>query len=271
MFKKGVADSEDTKVPGYHDQTDMEGVREAFLTTHWSLVEHIQSDDDKDRALIGLLLDRYWKPVYCYLRHKGHSNEDAKDLTQGFFHEVVLNKDLTGRADKAKGRFRTFLLHALDQYILNEKRRQTTQKRSPKGKLVSFDIVRPPALPEAVSRLNPEDSYNYAWTASMLDQVLSEVEARCLEDDLETHWRVFQDRIVQPILGDTSPPSFTDICEKYGIEDQKKAANMVTTVKRRLQKALKQYLHNTATSDDEIHEEFAEIVQFFSKSAQDSK
>ncbi len=132
-------------MPGYQDQTDMGGIREAFLTTHWSLVEHIQSDDDKDRALIGLLLDRYWKPVYCYLRHKGYVNEDAKDLTQGFFHEVVLNKDLVGRADQSKGRFRTFLLHALDQYLSNEKRRQTTQKRSPKGKLVSFDIIRPPA------------------------------------------------------------------------------------------------------------------------------
>jgi RNA polymerase sigma-70 factor (ECF subfamily) len=256
-------------MPGYHDQTDMGGIREAFLTTHWSLVEHIQSDDDKNRALIGLLLDRYWKPVYCYLRHREYGNEDAKDLTQGFFHEVVLNKDLVGRADQSKGRFRTFLLHALDQYLLNEKRRQTTQKRSPKGKLVSFDIISPPPLPEAVSRLNPEDSYNYAWTASMLEQVLSEVEAKCLENDLETHWRVFQDRIVQPILGDTSPPSFSDICEKYGIADQKKAANMITTVKRRLQKALKQYLRNTATSEDGIHEEFAEIVQFFSKSAQD--
>jgi DNA-directed RNA polymerase specialized sigma24 family protein len=256
-------------MPGYQDQTDMGGIREAFLTTHWSLVEHIQSDDDKDRALIGLLLDRYWKPVYCYLRHKGYGNEDAKDLTQGFFHEVVLNKDLVGRADQSKGRFRTFLLHALDQYLSNKKRKQTTQKRSPKGKLVSFDIIGPPSLPEAISRLNPEDSYNYAWTASMLEQVFSEVEARCLEDDLETHWRVFQDKVVQPILGDTPPPSFADICEKYGIDDQKKAANMITTVKRRLQKALKQYLRNTATSDDEIHEEFAEIVQFFSKSAQD--
>ena len=105
----------------------------------------------------------------------------------------------------------------------------------------------------------------------MLDQVLSEVEERCLEDDLETHWRVFQDKVVQPILGDTSPPSFTDICRKYGIEDEKKASNMVTTVKRRLQKALKEYLRNTATSDDEIHEEFSEIVQLFSKSAQDFK
>lgn len=256
---------------GHHDQTDMGGLREAFLTTHWSLVENIQSDNDKDRVLIGLLLDRYWKPVYCYLRRKGYDNEEAKDLTQGFFHEVVLNRDLIQRADQSKGRFRTFLLHALDQYLLNEKRRQTTQKRSPKGKLISFEIVSPPVLPEAVSRLNPEDSYNYAWTASMLEQVLSEVEARCLEDDLEVYWRVFQDKIAQPILGDTSPPSFADICEKYGIDDQKKAANMVTTVKRRLQKALNQFLRNTATSDDEMHEEFAEIAQFFSKSAQNFK
>ena len=66
---------------GYHDQTNMGGLREAFLTTHWSLVEHIQSEDDKDRMLIGLLLDRYWKPVYCFLRHKQYDNEQAKDLT----------------------------------------------------------------------------------------------------------------------------------------------------------------------------------------------
>ena len=257
-------------MPDYHDQTDIGGKGGTFLTTRWSLVDHIQSSGDKNRELIGLLLDRYWKPVYCFLRHKEYSNEEAKDLTQGFFHEIVLEKDLVERADQSKGRFRTFLLHALDQYLLNEKRRQTTQKRSPKGKLVSFEIINPPMLPEAISNLEPEDSFNYAWTASMLDQVLSEVEERCLEDDLETHWRVFQDRVVRPILENTSPLSFAEVCEKYGIDDQKKAANMVTTVKRRLQKALKQYIRNTATSDDEIHKEFAVIIQFFTKSAQDS-
>lgn len=257
-------------MPEYQDQTDIGGKGGVFLTTRWSLVEHIQSDGDKSRELIGLLLDRYWKPVYCFLRHKGYSNEEAKDLTQGFFHEIVLEKDLVERADQSKGRFRTFLLHALDQYLLNEKRRQTTQKRCPKGKLVSFDIISPPALPEVVSMLKPEDSFNYAWTASMLDQILSEVEQRCLEDDMETHWRIFQDRVVLPILADASPPSFAEICEKYRIDGQKKAANMVTTVKRRLQKALAQHLRNTSASNDEIHEEFAEIVRFFSKGAQDS-
>jgi RNA polymerase sigma-70 factor (ECF subfamily) len=248
----------------------MGGLREAFLTTHWSLVEHIQSDD-KNRVLVGLLLDRYWKPVYCFIRRKQYDNEQAKDLTQGFFHEVVLNRNLVQRADQAKGRFRTFLLHALDQYLLNEKRRQATQRRSPRGRLVSFDVIDPPTLPEAVSRLSPEDSYNYAWTASMLDQVLSDVEARCVEDGLETHWHVFQERVVEPILGDTSPPSIAELCKKYRIKDQKKAANMLTTVKRRVRKALNLFLRNTATSEDEMHEEFAELAQLFSKSAQNSK
>ena len=256
---------------GYDDQTNMGGLQEAFLTTHWSLVEHIQSQDDKERVLIGLLLDRYWKPVYCYLRHKGHDNEQAKDLTQGFFHEVVLNRNLIKRADQSKGRFRTFLLHALDQYLLNERRNQTAQKRSPRGGLVPFDIISPPALPGAVSSLNPEDSYNYAWTASMLDQVLSQVEAECEAEGLAVHWRLFQEKVVQPILGESSPPSFEELCEKYVLDDPKKAANMLTTVKRRLQKAVKQYLRNTSTSEEGIHEEFAEILQFFSKSAQDLK
>ena len=88
----------------------MGGETETFLTTHWSLIEDVQSRGDKDRALIGLLLGKYWKPVYCYLRRKGYDNEQAKDLTQDFFHEVVLSRDLVRRADQSKGRFRSFLL-----------------------------------------------------------------------------------------------------------------------------------------------------------------
>ena len=78
----------------YRDQTDMGGPGEAFLTTHWSLIGDVANDRDKDRALIALLIQRYWKPVYCYLRHKGRQNEEAKDLTQDFFHEIVLNRRL---------------------------------------------------------------------------------------------------------------------------------------------------------------------------------
>jgi len=86
----------------YSDQTGMGGTRQAFLTTQWSLIEDIQDGKDQDKALIGFLLRQYWKPVYCYLRCKGYGNEQAKDLTQGFFHEVVLNRDLVGRADQSR-------------------------------------------------------------------------------------------------------------------------------------------------------------------------
>ena len=87
------------------DYTDMGGTGGAFLTTHWSLIEDVKKQPDQDRALIGLLLERYWKPVYCYLRRKGYDNEQAKDLTQGFFNEIVLNLNLFGRAEQSKGVF----------------------------------------------------------------------------------------------------------------------------------------------------------------------
>ncbi len=127
-----------------HDQTSMGGKRGTFLTTHWSLIEDVKKCPDEDRALIGLLLERYWKPVYCYLRRKGHGNEQAKDLTQGFFHEIVLNRQLIERADISKGRFRTLLLHALNQYLIDEQRRESARKHIPKDKLVPLDIADPP-------------------------------------------------------------------------------------------------------------------------------
>ena len=58
----------------------MGGDRGTFLTTHWSLIEDVKQHQDEDRALIGVLLERYWKPVYCYLRSKGYNNDQAKDL-----------------------------------------------------------------------------------------------------------------------------------------------------------------------------------------------
>jgi hypothetical protein len=120
----------------FRDETDMGGERDIFLTTHWSLIEKVGNEGDKDRALIASLLENYWKPVYCYLRHKGYGNEDAKDLTQGFFHEVVLDRNLVQRADPAKGRFRSFLLHALNQYLINERDKRMAQKRIPPEKTV---------------------------------------------------------------------------------------------------------------------------------------
>jgi DNA-directed RNA polymerase specialized sigma24 family protein len=246
----------------YDDRTSMGGSGQAFLTTHWSLIEQAQQDEDKDRALIGLLLQRYWKPVYCYLRRRGHDNEQAKDLTQGFFHEVVLNRDLIGRVDPSKGRFRTLLLHALRQYLADERRKETTRKRIPKDRLVSLEIIEPEVLPETVLELGPEQAFDYAWKTELLGRVLSEVEDRYVTRQKEKHWYVFRDRILTPTLEDNQVPSLAQLCERYDIPNEAQASNMLTTVKRHFQNVLREHVRQTVLTGEAAEEELKEIFRF---------
>lgn len=252
----------------FRDHTDMGGTREAFLTTHWSLIEGIKDGFDKDGALIGLLLRTYWKPVYCYLRHKGYDNERAKDLTQDFFHEVVLNRHFVGRADKDKGHFRAFLLYALNQYLINQDRDQRAQKRIPKGRLASLDMAELPDLPQSFTHATAEDSYHYAWLSTLLERATAEVKTACQEQGMETHWALFHERILQPILGHNDPISLPKLCENYGIEDTKKASNMIVTVKRRFRKKLMELIRNTVVTDEQAQEEFQYLLKFLPENAQ---
>jgi RNA polymerase sigma-70 factor (ECF subfamily) len=254
------------------DYTSMGGKAEAFLTTHWSIFEGSDSADEADsRALTGLLLNRYWKPVYCYLRRHGYDNEQAKDLTQSFFHEVVLERDLVDKADPAKGRFRSFLLMALNRYLANVRKSQERQRRTPKGGLVSLEIVEPPELSQLVDKSNPEDCFNLAWVSGFLEQSLQDVESRCREDGTIVYWHVFCDRVLEPIMNRADPASLKDICVKYGIDDEAKASNMIVTVKRRFQTVLREHVRKSVVSDQQAVEELEELRRFFPRIAQESK
>ena len=253
----------------YDDRTSMGGAHRAFLTTHWSLIDHIQAGEDRDRALINLLLERYWKPVYCYLRRKGYDNEAAKDLAQGFFHEVVLNRQLVLRADPSKGRFRSFLLHALNQYVINQKAKETARMRIPPDKTVSLECIDLSELPQDMAELEPDASYNYAWVSALLDRVLAAVKKDCCDEGLETHWEVFRARVVQPILDGTAAPTLGQVCAEMGIEDARHASNMIITVKRRFRQTLRRQIRTTVVSDDDVDEELEEIVRFLPEGAQD--
>jgi RNA polymerase sigma-70 factor (ECF subfamily) len=243
----------------------MGGIRESFFTTHWSLVDKVKQQGDRDIALIGLLLERYWKPVYCYLRRKGYDNEQAKDLTQGFFHEVVLNRHLVERADPAKGSFRSLLLHALHQYMIDERRRENTLKRIPKNKLVSIDIDNPPELPDQNCELDPEESFNYAWKIDLLERALAEVKENYVAQGLATHWHVFHDRLLQPVLDDHPSPSLQEICSRYGIADEARASHMLDTVKRHFEKVLRKHVRITVGTNRGVEEELEEFFKFLQK------
>lgn len=251
---------------GSRDQTDMGGAANAFLTTHWSLIDGIRNSRDRDQAMIGALLERYWKPVYCYIRRRGYQNEQAKDLTQSFFHEIVLNRNLTQRADASKGRFRSLVLRALDQFLIDCKRRASAAGRAPKGKLVPLDAVGLPELPRAVMGGNPEECFAYAWKSALIDRTLSEVQAECKAKGLQAHWKIFNLRIVQPVLSGIEPLSMRELCTRYEISSESTASNMLVTVKRRFKAALRRNVRATVLSDDDVDGELREILTLLGES-----
>ena len=248
-----------------YDWTEIGGVRQTFLTTHWSMLEDIKKQGNNEHALIGLLLERYWKPVYCYLRRKGYDNEQSKDLTQGFFHEVVFNRGLVDRADPSKGSFRSLLLHALNHYVVDEQRKETARKRIPKDKLVRLDVVDLSSLPEIVDELEPEESFNYAWKADLLDRALSAVKESYIKQGMEKHWYVFRDRLLQPLLGDQQPLPLKQICQQYNIENEATVSHMLETVKRRFQNVLRKHVRQTVLTGQVVDEELKEILKFLEK------
>lgn len=249
------------------DPTTMGGSHEAFSTTQWSVIDQIRSGSDapSSTVLINDLLKRYWKPVYCYLRRKGADNERAKDLTQGFFQEIVLGRSLVEQADKSRGRFRTLLLTALQQYVAGIHRKENTHKRMPRGGVIALDQLEADEIPEAPAHFSPEESFHYAWAAQLLDQLLEEVEAKCRTEGKALHWQVFHDRVLRPILENAPAPSLAELCQEYGIESVSQASNMIVTVNRRFRAALKRHIRRLVVQDDDVDEEFRELIELFAR------
>ena len=229
-----------------------------FHTTCWTVIaDSHTSDDEKNRLIINDLLGLYWKPVYCYLRRKGYNNESAKDLTQGFFQEIVLGRELIGQADKSKGKFRTFLLTALDRYVIDLHRKESSTKRKPQGDILQLDDIDIPCSSNTVS---PQEEFNHAWVAEILDKTLSQVQEECQQTSKQIHWEVFSAKVLTPIVEDAKPPSLTDLCGKHGIDTEAQASNMITTVKRRLKKHLERNLLQIVSSDSEIEPEISALL-----------
>ena len=245
------------------DYTRIGGDGGRFPTTHWTVIDQVEPGNTaQSRLLIGRLVRDYWKPVYCYLRRKGYDNEEAKDLTQGFFQEVVLGRKLIERADPARGRFRTLVLTALDRYLANIHRTQTAQRRIPRDKLIPLDGC---DVPDAPCSLTSEDSFNYAWVSELLDRMLEEVQAECRSRGLTTHWNLFHDRVLRPLVEDAEPPPLGEVCARYGVEEAAKASNMIFAVKKRFRAALQRRVRQSVASDAEIGVELAELAHFLTR------
>jgi len=244
----------------------MGGQNRRFETTRWTEIFSARTlDQARHRDAIGAVLARYWKPMYCYLRQKGHNNEDAKDIVQSFCHEIVIDRGLIQQADPRKGRFRTFLLTSLKNYALNVQRNGATLKRSPAGMIVSMDDAAVMDMPGLSGELTPDEAFNHAWASQLLDDVLAAVETECRDTGKGVHWKVFRERTVIPLIENTKPPSLRSLCEKHSIPDEAKASNMIITVKRRFRAELTQQVRLAVSSDTDIEMEISDLTEILSR------
>ncbi|MAB80441.1 MAG: RNA polymerase subunit sigma-24 [Planctomycetes bacterium] len=149
-----------------------------FLTTRWSVVLRAGKTDpqgqiqEQAREALERLAESYWFPLYAYVRRRGYDEEAARDLTQGFFVRLIERHDVSS-ASPERGRFRSFLLTALKNFLVNEEERERALKRGGGRSPVSFDAGEADRkMLEAVDGETPERTFERTWAQSVLERAL---------------------------------------------------------------------------------------------------
>src|SRR5882672_3075519 len=150
-----------------------------FLTTRWSLVlEAGKPSNETSRRALSELCETYWYPLYAFVRRRGYRREDAQDLTQAFFARL-LEKQVVVAADPARGRFRSFLLGSLKNFLANEWDRELTQKRGGGRALLSLDFQLADVrfVREPVTHATPEKEFERNWAVAVLERALARLQS----------------------------------------------------------------------------------------------
>jgi RNA polymerase sigma-70 factor (ECF subfamily) len=165
-----------------------------FTSTRWSVVLSArEASGDAGRKALEKLCSSYWPAIYSFLRRKGHSPEDAKDLTQDFF-AMLLRRDTFGAADPQRGRFRSFLLECLRHFLVDELRRACSQKRGGGQRPISFDDPDQQSYLEPVSpETSPEELYDRRWRSVLLQQAIKRLEQEFTGAGKQRHFELLKE------------------------------------------------------------------------------
>jgi len=154
-----------------------------FASTSWTLILEAGGSESSDQARGALtqLCSIYWRPVYLFLRRQGHSWHDAEDLTQGFLADLIETR-FHIHANRDKGRFRSFLLGALKNFVANRKDYEHAQKRGRGVDFVPLTELAEREIDEMIARSyrwNPEESYEREWAVVLLRRAIAVLDDEC--------------------------------------------------------------------------------------------
>lgn len=232
-----------------------------FATTHWSVVLAAGKGDSTQAAdALERLCCTYWYPLYAFVRRRGHSPEDAQDLTQGFFTALLAGHNLA-RANRDRGRFRTFLLTAFDNFLHNEHDRATALKRGGGCEIVSWEahIAEGRYAQETARGLSPEQIYEKRWAATLLEQVLARLREECVQAERS---ELFE-QLKPHLWGEDEATPYSRLAIRFG---KKVPAIKVTLhrLRRRYREVLREEIAQTVADVAEVDDEIQYLLRVMS-------
>lgn len=237
-------------------------VRLRFPTTDWSIIARVDGGEDGRQLALSELLERYLPALRSYIRAKWKVPPDrADDLLQGFIARKVLEQDLIPRARRAKGKFRTFLMTALDRWVVSEYRRETAAKRSP-GEVLSLSALEENPEIEQAAPADP-DPFDVAWARRVLELSLRRMKDECDDAGRMAVWSVFEARVLGPTLQGSEPVPLDELVRRFALSSPEQASNLMITAKRMFARSLRgvirEYLGATAR-DEEVEDELRRLT-----------
>jgi RNA polymerase sigma factor (sigma-70 family) len=216
-----------------------------FPSTRVSLIEAAGS------ALSDAAMDQviaiYWKPVYRFIRLKFQkSNEDAKDLTQGFF-AAILQRDFFPRFDPAKASFRTYLRMAVERYAANQHASENRQKR---GGGLEFE----PVEDHEIATESPEIGFEREWRRQLFSLALDDLRTHCQKTGKDVQFHIFEDYD----LSERDRISYSDLAARYGIPESS-VTNYLAWARRTLRSFVTDRLRGTTSGPVELHQEMRRL------------
>jgi RNA polymerase sigma factor (sigma-70 family) len=230
--------------------------RSCFVTTHWSAVLSAgHSHTPRGRHALERLCETYWFPLYAYLRRRGRSPEDAQDLTQEFFARLLEGNRIR-TADQNKGRFRSFLLTGMNNFLADEWDKARAQKRGggPRTVPLQFDTVESRYGSEPIDNVTPERNFERRWALTLLDDVLKRLGA-----EYEREGKADLFAALNPCLvGDRTSQPYHELSQKIGMTESA-VKSAVHRLRRRYRQLLREEIASTVASADEVDDELKHL------------
>ncbi len=242
------------------------GQSDPFAPTHWSVVlaaGRSQAEPEVAQAALAELCQTYWAPLYSFVRSRGYSVHDAQDLTQSFF-AYLIEKKIYARADQQKGKFRSFLLASLKNFLADSRDHEQALRR---GGAYDFLPLNEEQVAEAESMfqthfalgesIGEDRLFERSWAEALVAAGLEQLAAVYRAEGKE---KLFQELKIF-LTGSSDPlPSYADLAARLGTLASTLRSH-VTRLRAQYRKALRAEVSRTVNTEAEVDEELRELLR----------